>query len=172
LGVTTRSNLDVRARSSTDRQARVARPLAWLLPILAALVAATVAVGVFAVLSAPETDRLQRDVRSLRDDVGTLRARLRSDQQALARTQSALTSIRQASARSATVDQLSALTAGISRLQSNVHTLSLCLPELQRELLGMAVQTTSSNGSVTGARISTLPALPWYCSGTLSRVPR
>jgi chromosome segregation ATPase len=162
-----------------------------MLVVLGVAVAAAIGIGVFAVASAPATNSLHTQVTSLRSQtaslqaqlgslqaqLGTLRTESRAQQGALRREVSSLRSAlasEQHTSRSATasLEKAAAGAASISslnRVKGSVHQLQTCVPELQQELSGLKIQTTTrTNGALTSAGLTNPTIISRSCTSTLT----
>ena len=168
--------------------------LGWMLAILSVSVATAIGIGVFALASAPSTKSLHAQVTSLRAQAGLLQARLGSlqaqlrtlrdeansslaQQRALRREvsslQSALASEQHTSRTAiASLEKASAGAASsgsLNRVRGSVHQLRVCLPELQQEISGLTIQTTTrTNGSLKSAALANPTIISQDCVSTLN----
>jgi len=168
--------------------------LVWIFAALGIAVAASIAIGIFALASAPSTNSLHAQVTSLRTQAASLEGRLgslqaqlgalrneanssRAQQRALRGEVSSLRSVlagEQHTSRSAiaSLQKASAGAASINSLngvRGSLHQLQVCVPELQQELSGLKVQTTTRrNGALKSAALTNPTLISADCVTTLT----
>jgi len=174
-------------RGRGTRQAR-------MLSVFGIAVAAAIGIGIFALLSAPSTNSLHAQVTSLRTQAASLQAQLgslqaqlrtlrteanssRAQQRVLRGEVSSLRSAlasEQHTSRSATasLEKAAAGAASINslnRVKGSVHQLQTCVPELQHELSGLKIQTTTRrNGALKSAALTNPTIISQDCTSTLT----
>lgn len=171
--------------------------LGWIFATLGVAVAAAIGIGIFALASAPSTNSLHAQVtslhtqvlslktrmgslqaqlgtlrndanlsraqeRALRGEVSSLRSALASEQHT---SRSAIASLEKASAGAASINSLNGV-------KGSVHQLQVCVPELQQELSGLKIQTTTRrNGALKSAVLINPTIISQDCVSTLTGSP-
>ncbi len=133
------------------------RELNWLVPVLVSVSVIAIVVGLLAFINETPTTQLHSEVTALTQRVGALESQVRAERRALTverhrraaaerMIHSALAALRDASNMTASAADLNLLHAELSRLGQ-------CLPQLERELGSLRVQSTDVNGWLTGVAL-------------------
>jgi hypothetical protein len=142
-------------------------PLEWMLPILGLFVALAIGLGVVA-LKRPSADTaLRGEVVALRSEVGSLQVRLAAARRTIARTQSGLATVRRTSSRAASAGNVNVLRSSVEQLNATLSMLRVCVPQLQREVASLSVQTRDTKGWLTGAQLDRPATITPVCSRAL-----
>ena len=97
--------------------------------------------------------------RALRGEVSSLRSALAREQHA---SRSATATLQKAAAGAASINSL-------NRVKGSVHQLQICVPELQQEISGLKIQTTTRrNGALKSAALTNPTIISQDCTSTLT----
>jgi hypothetical protein len=132
-----------------------------LLPIVAVVALAGLGTGIAAIASAPQTTTLQQQVKTLQ-----AHAKTASVQSADARAQ--IATLQSSLSHSATQDNVTTLQTSVGRLQNQIVTMLICIPQLQQEMGGLSVQTANNSGWLTEAYLQNPTIISQNCSKMLS----
>ena len=156
---------DGRPVSSQAGSARA--ELNWLVPILVSVSVIAMVVGLLAFINETPTTHLQGDVNALTHRVGALEAQVRTEQRALVverrRRSGTERVIREALGALRAASNTTASAADLNLLHADLYRLGQCLPQLQRELASLRVQSTDVNGWLTGVTLLR-PSAPTACA--------
>ena len=145
-------------RPPRSSQAGSARPeLNWLVPVLVSLSVIATIIGLLAFINETPTAQLHGEVTALTHRVGALETQVRAEQRALTverhRRAAAERKIRSALAALRDASNTTASAADLNQLHADLFRLGQCLPQLQRELGSLRVQSTDVNGWLTGVTL-------------------
>jgi hypothetical protein len=133
------------------------RELNWLVPVLVSVSVVATIIGLLAFINETPTTRLHSEVTTLTERVSALETQVRAEQRALTverhRRAGAERMIRSALAALRDASNMTASAAGLNLLHADLFRLGQCLPQLQRELGSLRVQSTDVNGWLTGVTL-------------------
>jgi hypothetical protein len=124
----------------------MSRPHQVLVPIVAVLAIVGLGFGIYAVASKPSTGSLQHRVSMLEGELSTANQNI--------------TALQASTAQAATA-------GNVGKLEAAMSMLTLCLPQLQQEVGGLNIQTTTQNGYMTNAYIQSPTIISQNCMKTL-----
>jgi hypothetical protein len=130
----------------------------FLLPVIA--VVAIIGVGLSAVSlgTKPSTT-------SLTSQVKTLHEQLAAADNSIAKADKSIATLQSASAQAAT-------TGNVSKLQTQLSALTLCVPQLSSEVGALNIQDNTQNGYMTSAYIQSPTIISSNCTKTLNGTGR
>ena len=145
-------------RPPRSSQATSRRPeLNWLVPVLVGVSVIAMVVGLLAFVNETPTTQLHSQVNALTQRVDALETQVRAEQRALTaerhRRAAAERVMRSALAGLRDASNTTASAADLNLLHADLYRFGQCLPQLQRELGSLRVQSTDVNGWLTGVTL-------------------
>lgn len=125
----------------------------FLVPLIAVIAIAGIGLGGAALATRPSTTTLTTQLRSLRQDLATA-------DKSLATADKSITALQSSSAQAAT-------SGNVSKLQSQLASLKMCIPQLQQEVGNLGISSSTQNGWLTSASIQNSTIISSDCSKTL-----
>lgn len=157
-------------RPGSLQRSRVTRELTWLVPVLVTLSLASFVIGLLAFINELPASRLHAEVTALTHRADALETQVRSQARALTlerrRRTAAERATQSALAKLQATLRVSASVADLNALHASLYRLAQCIPQLQRQLATLRLETTDVNGWLTGATL-TRPGLSSACTGGL-----
>lgn len=145
-----------------DRPKRSA--ISVVLPLVGLLAVIALGIAVATMITKPNTAPLQSQIAQLRSQLASAKGQLSSQNSEISIAQKDIANL-QNNSQAGAVSNLKSQIGGVS---NQVSKLLLCLPELQQEVFGLNINTTSTGGYLNSAYLNNPTIISTNCTKTLN----
>jgi len=139
-----------------------------LLPIVAVVALVGVGIGIFSIVSAPQTTTLRHAVTTLQIQLKSANAQIATDHGQIVTDHGQIAALQSSLVHTASQGNVAQLQGNVGRLQTQMGTLLICIPQLQQEIGGLNVNTSNTAGYLTSAFLSNSTIISSNCTKLLT----